>query len=275
MRFVLGLVLAGLLAVLALPVSAAADPTPTCAEGPTTVDGTTYGTPCGDVIVASPRVAAVQGGGGNDTILAAAAGCPAGCHLGVGSQTFEGGEGDDVVFGERGNDILLGGPGNDQLFGGIGDDLLRGGPGNDRLAGGFGADSIDGEEGNDYVRGDSTIDTILDTGGGTDTLSYSTGITPGFGGVGPGVPGSFPAAGGERGLELEMGAGGENADNGIAALGGGVDKVEAQSFEIVVGTPFADHIVGAEEAEAIYGGGGPDAILGNGGGASFDVGMFR
>ena len=266
MRFFLRPILVCLLAALLLPAAAAADTTPTCAEGPTTVAGTTYGTPCADTIVASPGVAAVDGGGGNDTILAAVAGCPTGCHLGVGSQTFEGGEGDDVVFGERGNDILLGGPGNDQLFGGIGDDLLRGGPGNDRLAGGFGADSIDGEGDDDYVRGDSTIDTILDTGGGTDTLSYSTGITPGFGGVGPSVPGSFPAAGGERGLELEMGAGGENADNGIAALGGGVDKVEAQSFEVVVGTPFADHIVGTEEAEAIYGGGGPDAILGNGGG---------
>ena len=271
MRFVPGLILVCLLSALLLPTASAADTTPTCAEGPATVDGTTYGTPCADTIVASAAVEDVKGGGGNDTIIAApitaSAPCPESCQfLGVGSQTFEGGEGDDVVFGERGNDTLLGGPGNDQLFGGIGDDLLRGGAGNDRLAGGFGADSIDGEAGNDYVRGDSTIDTILDTGGGTDTLSYSTGITPGFGGAGPSVPGSFPAAGGERGLELEMGAGGENADNGIAALGGGVDKVEAQSFEVVVGTPFADHIVGTEGAEAIYGGGGPDAILGNGGG---------
>jgi Ca2+-binding RTX toxin-like protein len=266
-RFVPGLTLACLLVALLLPTAAVADRAPTCAEGPTTVGGTTYGTPCGDVIVASPRVAAVDGGGGDDTIVAAAAGCPDGCHLGVGSQTFEGGEGDDVVFGERGNDILLGGPGDDQLFGGIGDDLLRGGPGEDRLAGGFGFDSIDGEGGNDYARGDSTVDRIFDTGGDAgDVLSYSTGITPGFGGSSPSVPGSFPAAGGERGLELEMGAGGENADNGIAALGGGVDQVEGQRFEIIVGTPFADHIVGTAEAEAIYGGGGADAIFGNGGG---------
>jgi Ca2+-binding RTX toxin-like protein len=91
-------------------------------------------------------------------------------------------------------------------------------------------------------------------------------VTPGFGGASPSVPGSFPPAGGERGLRLEMGAGGENANNGIAALGGGVDEVEAQSFEVVIGTPFADYIQGTEGAEAIYGGGGADVVLGNGGG---------
>jgi Ca2+-binding RTX toxin-like protein len=252
------------LAALSLAGTATADTTPTCAEGPTTVAGTTYGTPCGDTIVASPRVAAVEGGGGDDTIVAAAAACPAGCHLGVGSQTFEGGEGDDVVFGERGNDILLGGPGDDQLFGGIGDDLLRGGPGEDRLAGGFGADAIDGEEGDDYVRGDSTIDRIFDTGGDAgDVLSYSTGITPGFGGAVP--VGGFPAPGGERGLRLELAAGGENAENGVAPNGGGVDEVEVGAFETIVGTPFPDYIVGSGRDETIYGGGGADALLGGGG----------
>jgi Ca2+-binding RTX toxin-like protein len=252
-------------AVLLLASSAAADTTPTCAEGPTTVGGTTYGTPCSDVIVASPRVSAVDAGAGNDTIVAAAASCPAGCHLGVGSQTFEGGEGDDVVFGERGNDILLGGPGDDQLFGGIGDDLLRGGAGEDRLAGGFGADSINGEEGNDYVRGDSTIDRIFDTGGDPgDVLSYSTGITPGFGGTVP-VSG-FPSSSGERGLRLRLTVTGENAENGVAPTGGGVDEVELGAFETIVGTPFSDYILGSSRGETIYGGGGADAIEGGGGG---------
>lgn len=263
MRFFPALLIVCLLGVLSLPGGAAA--APTCADGPTTVGSTTYGTPCSDVIVAPPGVEDVKAGAGNDTIvaapIAASAPCPDGCHLGVGSQTFEGGEGNDVVFGERGNDILRGGPGDDQLFGGIGDDLLQGGPGNDRLAGGFGADSINGEEGDDYVRGDSTIDRIFDTGGGSDTLSYSTGVTPGFGG---GVPISgFPED--ERGLRFEMGVGGENAKNGVAPDGGGVDEVEVGAFETVVGTPFADYIVGTGAGQTIYGGGGADAIVGGGG----------
>ncbi|HEX5593714.1 MAG TPA: calcium-binding protein [Solirubrobacterales bacterium] len=254
--------------MLALPAAAGAGTTPSCAEGPTTVGDTTYGTPCADVIVVPAGVEDVKAGGGDDTIvpgpIAASTSCPDGCRLGVGSQTFEGGEGDDVVFGERGNDTLRGGPGDDQLFGGIGDDLLEGGPGNDRLLGGFGGDSIDGQEGDDYVRGDSTIDRIFDTGGGTDTLSYSTGVTPGFEGE-VGTPG-FPAPGGERGLRLDMRAGERNANNGLAPLGGGVDEVEAQSFEVVVGTAFSDYLIGTTAPQAIYGGGGADVLLGEGGG---------
>jgi len=252
-------------ALLSLPSGAAA--APSCAEGPATVGETTYGTPCDDVIVVPAGVEDVKAGGGDDTIvpgpITAATDCPDGCRLGVGSQTFEGGEGNDVVFGERGNDILRGGPGDDQLFGGIGDDLLEGGPGNDRLVGGFGGDSIDGQEGNDYVRGDSTIDRIFDSGGGTDTLSYSTGVTPGFEGT-VNVPG-FPAPGGERGLRLDMRAGERNANNGLAAVGGGVDEVEAQSFEIVVGTPFSDYLIGTSAPQALYGGGGADVLQGEGG----------
>ncbi|HEU4739536.1 MAG TPA: calcium-binding protein [Solirubrobacterales bacterium] len=255
------------MAALLLPSSAAAEsPAPRCAEGPETVAGTTYGTPCDDLIVAPPGVGLVRGGRGDDTIVAAAvvSDCPSGCFLGVGSQTFEGGPGNDFVFGERGNDTLKGGEGDDQLFGGIGDDLVQGGPGNDRLAGGFGADSIDGQEGDDYVRGDATIDRIFDTGGGTDTLSFSTGVTPGFGDSVP-IAG-FPPSGGERGVELEMGEDGQNADNGVAPFGGGVDEIEAGNFETVVGTPFSDHLVGTAAAQSFYGGGGADAIEGGGGG---------
>jgi Ca2+-binding RTX toxin-like protein len=246
------------------------DPTsPDCADGPTTVAGTTYGTPCADLIVAPPQAEAVKGGGGDDTIvpapIAAAVPCAAVC-LGVGSQTFEGGPGNDVVFGERGNDTLRGGAGDDRLYGGIGDDLLQGGPGNDLLGGGFGADSIDGQEGDDYVRGDGTIDRIFDTGGGSDTLSYASGVTPGFGGgIDTGVA-NFPSGeNGERGVNLDLGVTGLNGNNGIAGEGGGFDEVEADSFETVIGTPFSDYIVGGAAAETIYGGGGADVILGNGG----------
>lgn len=269
---VLAAVAAIVLAVLVLPSLAAAESpiAPSCAEGPVAADGTIYGTPCDDHIVASPDVAAVKGGAGDDVIvaapIAAAAECPESCHLGVGSQTFEGGPGDDVVYGERGNDQLLGGAGNDQLFGGIGDDLLEGGPGNDRLSGGFGADSIDGEADDDYVRGDGTQDTILDTGGGNDTLSYTSGVTPGFfdsHAFDSAASKNLPSKSGERGVYLDLIA--NEGDNGVAPTGGGVDDVEGESFETIIGTPFSDYIVGGEKGETIYGGGGGDVIFGNGG----------
>jgi Ca2+-binding RTX toxin-like protein len=274
-RLFIGAIGAAILLTAALPVGQAAGfeaPSRDCAASPQRVGETIVGTACDDVIFAPPGVEAVEGGGGDDTIVAApisaSAPCPEGCHLGIGSQTFEGGPGDDVVYGERGNDRLFGGEGNDQLFGGIGDDLLKGGPGNDRLSGGFGADSLDGEAGDDYVRGDATQDTILDTGsGGNDTLSYSTGVTPGF----PNnqaypdfslVP-NLPPAGGERGVYLDLD--GDLGDDGVAPFGGGVDAVEGGAFETVIGTPYSDYIVGSETGETIYGGGGGDVILGNGG----------
>jgi Ca2+-binding RTX toxin-like protein len=275
MRFAPGSLIAALLLLLFFlpsPVQAAAASAPppaSCAAGPTTAGDTILGTPCADRIVVPAAVERVNGGGGDDTILAApiaaAVPCAAVC-LGVGSQTFEGGPGNDVVFGERGNDILRGGAGDDRLYGGIGDDLLEGGPGNDLLAGGFGADTIDGQEGDDYVRGDGTIDHIHDSGGGSDTLSYASGVTPGFGGGIATGAANFPAGeGGERGVYLNLGAPGLNGNNGIAGEGGGVDEVELGSFETVIGTAFPDYIVGGAAGETIYGGGGADVILGSGG----------
>jgi Ca2+-binding RTX toxin-like protein len=272
---------AALFLILLVPTALAAASSgvqmPSCAAGPATIDGVTYGTPCADLILAPPGVAAVEAGAGDDTILAAplaaSASCPGGCHLGVGSQTFDGGAGDDVVYGERGNDTLLGGEGNDQLFGGIGDDVLRGGPGDDRLAGGFGADSIDGEGGNDYVHGDGTVDRIYDKGGSGDTLSYASGVTPGFDGSVAGFP-AFPPEPEGRGvkLDLRVAAGQFNGNNGLAPFGGGNDEVEGASFETVIGSPFSDYIVGTAAKQTIFGGGGADVILGEGGGDSIDGG---
>jgi Ca2+-binding RTX toxin-like protein len=296
MRRLLGAVsLASVVGLLALPAAGAAPagsavpdpaalaaetPTPSCAEGPERDGSAIVGTPCADHIVVPATVTYVDGGPGDDVIegsLTTAAStaaatavfgnCEVECHLEVGSQTFEGGPGDDIVYGDRGNDILRGNAGDDRLYGGIGDDRLEGGPGNDWLSGGFGADTIDGQEGDDYVRGDGTIDHIFDTGGGTDTLSFATGVSPGFGpGKAPAVAG-FPDNAGEegRGVVVDLAAGGQDADNGIAASGGGVDEVQPGVFERIVGTPFSDYIVGSGASEEILGGGGADVILGGGG----------
>jgi Ca2+-binding RTX toxin-like protein len=279
MRFLAGSLLAALLLILALPASgwtAESSPpaTPSCAEGPATVGDTTYGTPCDDVIVAPAAVDVVKGGGGDDTIVGsvttAASGSPeTGLHLEVGSQTFEGGPGNDIVYGDRGNDTLRGNGGNDRLYGGIGDDVVEGGDGDDVLAGGFGADKIDGQAGNDYVRGDTTIDHIFDSGGGFDTLSFSTGVTPGFtGSANPTGAANFPGPEGERGISLNLAVGGNNAVDGEPSLGGGNDEIQPGVFERIIGTPFSDYIVGSSAAEEIWGGGGADVIKGGGGGDS-------
>jgi Ca2+-binding RTX toxin-like protein len=229
---------AAVAAALALPLcgTPSAGAAPSCAEGPETQGNTIIGTPCDDTIRAPRGVTAVKGEAGNDTL-----------------------------YGQRGNDTLLGGEGSDRLYGGIGDDELHGGAGADRLSGGFGADSLDGEAGDDLARGDATIDAIADTGGGIDTLSYATGATPGlFDRPGTSDYQGFPADREGRGVYVNLQTG--LGDNGLAPSGGGVDEdLEGASFEIVIGTAFADFIVGTGDAETIFGGGGADVILGQGG----------
>jgi Ca2+-binding RTX toxin-like protein len=236
----------GTIAVLLLLIApSAAEAAPACGEPPEIVGDTMIGSPCADFIPPPPRsITRVFGEGG-----------------------------DDVIFGGRGNDRLNGGEGNDRLYGGIGDDQLRGGNGDDRLSGGFGADSaLDGEAGNDLVRGDATIDDIQNTGGGTDTLSYATGVTPGFFDR-PDPPDSFPdfdayagfpqtPAG--RGAYVNLGTG--RGDNGRAPDAGGYDeRIDTADFEIVIGTAFADYLAGTGAAQTFYGGGGADVIIGGGG----------
>jgi Ca2+-binding RTX toxin-like protein len=230
---------AALAVLLVMPGAAGA--APSCAEGPETAGTTIIGTPCADTIRLPPGVTTVFGEGG-----------------------------DDVLYGQRGNDSLFGGEGGDRLFGGIGDDRLRGGPGDDRLFGGFGGDSLDGEGGNDLARGDATVDSLADSGGGTDTLSFATGVTPGFPNSGAFFTGAgFPASAEGRGVYVDLDEG--FANNGLAPSGGGVDQplepaTDFAEFEIVIGTPFPDYLVGTGGAETFYGGGGADLIAGGGGG---------
>jgi len=213
---------------------------PSCAEGPQVVGATIVGTPCDDTIHAPRGITAVYGEGGNDSL-----------------------------FGGRGNESLFGGEGDDRLYGGIGDDHLRGGPGDDLLSGGFGADSLDGEAGSDFDRGDATIDRVGDSGpaGDSDTLSFATGVSPGFPNPGNFGYQGFPEGAVGRGVFIELSQ--DFANDGLAPSGGGVDEPlgapNFESFEVVIGTPFSDLIVGGAGNETIYGGGGADVLLGGGG----------
>ncbi len=178
--------------------------------------------------------------------------------------------GDDVLFGEAGNDTVNGQAGNDRIYGVIGDDSLAGGTGNDLLAGGHGYDKIDGEGGSDTIRGDGTIDELIDSGSvaGVDTISFATGVTPGFTGDVPALTGliNFPPSADGRGVYVDLV---DNvARNGVAGNGGGDDGPQETNetllsqFENVIGTPFADYIVGSNGANLIDGGGGADVIKG-------------
>src|SRR4051794_37552356 len=176
---------------LILPAYSAA--APSCAEGPETVGTTITGTPCADVIRMPRNVTTVFGEGG-----------------------------DDVLYGQRGNDRLYGGEGNDRLYGGGGGDQLPGGPRADRRSRGGGAGSPHGGGGNDFDRGDATIDAIGDSGGGSDAISFATGVTPGFPNTGSFfTDAGFPAGAEGRGVYIDLSD--DFANDGQAPSGGGFD----------------------------------------------------
>jgi len=87
-----------------------------------------------------------------------------------GDDIISGGAGDEVIRGLDGDDALSGGAGNDRIEGGAGDDTLDGGDGNDRIEGGAGDDVINGGNGADLIFGGEGDDRI-DAGAGDDTIT--------------------------------------------------------------------------------------------------------
>ena len=86
-----------------------------------------------------------------------------------GPDVINAGAGDDVICGEGGADTIVAGAGNDTVFGGDGadtiqasrgDDVVYGNGGDDVVRGGKGTDILNGGSGNDDLRGDKGKDTI-------------------------------------------------------------------------------------------------------------------
>ena len=81
-------------------------------------------------------------------------------------------EGDDTIRGGDGNDLINGEIGDDQLFGDDGDDTIKGSAGFDLLSGGIGDDVLDGGDDSDTLIGGLGSDTL--TGGdGFDVFKFS------------------------------------------------------------------------------------------------------
>ena len=104
----------------------------------------------------------VDGLGGNDVIMG-----------GRGMDMIAGSGGNDMLDGGRGNDTLKGGMGNDDLDGGREDDMLYGGDGMDELKGGSGDDMLDGGSGADMLMGGADDD-VLTGGLGNDTFKFGS-----------------------------------------------------------------------------------------------------
>lgn len=71
-----------------------------------------------------------------------------------GDDLLRGTAGTDVISGLGGNDVLLGLDGDDVICGGAGNDVINGNDGDDRLFGGPGTDLVNGNDGDDVISQD-------------------------------------------------------------------------------------------------------------------------
>jgi Ca2+-binding RTX toxin-like protein len=165
----------------------------------------------------------------------------------IGSVTLLGGAGgDDTVRGGAGADAVFGQGGNDDIDGGAGADTLYGNSGNDTVAGGQAADSIEGGGGNDTISGGSGDDSIL--GGSRNDLERAT-------------DGADSIAG-DEGADVILGddghiSGPRDAESDPTTVGGGNDTISGGGGD--------DVIMGGVLSDLIVGGTGADLLLGDNG----------
>jgi Ca2+-binding RTX toxin-like protein len=162
---------------------------------------------------------------------------------GMGHDRLEGGVGHDTLAGNAGNDTLIGGEHNDSLFGAAGNDLQVGGAGDDTYAFDL-----------DLTIGDDSID---ESGGGTDTLDFTTSTTLGAT-VDLSQPTSQPVA---PGSSLTLGSGTT------------VENVRAGSVSsLITGNSLANRITGGIGDDTLNGGDGDDVLMGAAGNDSLSGG---
>ena len=98
------------------------------------------------------------------------------------TNTLNGGNGDDLIYGGSGADDINGNADNDQLYGLGGDDIIRGEGGTDLLVGGAGNDTLAGGDDADVLYGNVGNDTL--NGGNGDDILYALDTTVNTGGTG-------------------------------------------------------------------------------------------
>ena len=174
-----------------------------------------------------------------------------------GTLTAYGGDGDDLIGGKSGNDILDGGIGDDRLYGRGGNNVLRGGEGNDYLSTYLetGENKLYGDAGDDKLIGGDSND-ILDGGAGNDKLY--------------GYDGNDTLTGGRGDDELWVRGG-----NNVLRGGDGDDYLDAYQEtgeNKLYGDAGDDELYGGDSNDILDGGSGDDILYGYDGNDTLDGG---
>ena len=230
------------------------------AAGAILVNGGAIAVIGGAPTVANTTQIQVFGLGGNDTVaLNEVNGALPRARLfgGEGNDVLTGGSGVDLLFGQGGNDTLLGKGGTDQLFGGNGNDVVIGGDADDQSFGQSGNDRMVWNAGDDtdLNEGGADVDTV-EVNGGNGAEQFTTtanGNRVRFDRVNP-APFSIDIGTSEN-LVLNANGG----DDSFGATGN-----LAAIIEITVdGGAGVDNLSGSNGADVLLGGDGNDRVDGN------------
>lgn len=213
-------------------------------ENATNIPANALGQGGDDTLIGGSAADTLQGGDGNDLLYG-----NGGDDLllgGTGNDRIWGGDGNDTMHGEEGHDFLDGGNGNDSVWGGVGNDTLHGGAGNDNIYGGLDSDALYGGAGDDWLEGGDGKDR-LEGGDGNDTLLGGLDNDALYGGSGNDV------LYGEQGSDWIEGMDGDDSLHG----GAGAD--------MLIGGLGADRLYGLEGNDTLRGGDGDDWLEGGDG----------
>jgi ELWxxDGT repeat protein len=179
----------------------------------------------------------------------------------VSVEGLEGGDGDDLLSGNRLGNSLRGGEGNDTLDGRQGSDSLFGGAGDDQLIGGEGADRFDGGDGFDTVSYAALRAAV--------TVDLETQAANAGGAAGDSFIRVEAIMGGAAADRLSGNAGlnrldGKSGDDVLDGRGGNDQLFGGRGADLLIGGPGNDLLVGGQGADLFRfdPGAGKDRILG-------------
>ncbi len=167
--------------------------------------------------------------------------------------------GNDTVLGDAGNDTLNGGSGADILSGGEGTDLLDGGDGADTLFSGAGDDTVNGGTGDDRLVSDGSGSQAFDGGAGNDTFQIDFSVFS--------LPADFVYQG-----NLATGYSGRLGDptrsDSLVNIEN-IDVSSASNAAELTGNSADNILIGGSGNDTLDGGQGDDTLTGNTGGDLF------
>lgn len=176
----------------------------------------------------------------------------------------------DFMGGTDGIDTFDGGKGNDKLFGRWGDDVIHGGDDDDLIDGGGWSDQLFGDAGNDVIIGGGGAD-AMDGGEGLDTVTYESASGPIALDVNDVSFGRGDAAG-DTIVNVEVIVGSASGDEIRGARDAAMTLRGGDGDDILAGGDLGDVLDGGAKDDVLVGGIGADTLIG---GDGFDTASYE